>query len=286
MSALPDLRELAARLHGEVSGNQVLCPGPQHSARDRSLGVKPSPDARDGFIVISYCGDSWQTCRDHVKALLGIETSRRREVIPPARQSNRRRSDAWRQIWDEARDPVGTIVEKYLDSRGLELHPDIAGTVIKYHPTCWFGLEKLPCMVALFRDILSDEPIAVHRTALTTDGRKLDRRMLGSVANAAIKLDADANVTNGLTIGEGLETALSGRQLGFRPTWSVGSAGAIARFPVLHGIEALTILTEDCEANSRAVESCGNRWLAEGAEVILVAPKSGKDLNDALRGAA
>jgi hypothetical protein len=138
-------------------------------------------------------------------------------------------------------------------------------------------------MVALYRDIVTDKPVAIHRTALTTDGQKIDRKMLGPVGGAAIKIDADAHVTTGLAIGEGIETCLAARQLGFRPVWALGSAGAIAAFPVLPGLEALTILAEHDATNAKAVQACGERWTAAGREVIVVRPRVGKDVNDAIR---
>ena len=38
------LQSWARALGGEVSGGQVLCPGPGHSAKDRSLSVKIGED--------------------------------------------------------------------------------------------------------------------------------------------------------------------------------------------------------------------------------------------------
>ena len=55
--------------------------------------------------------------------------------------------------------------------------------------------------------------------------------MLGPVRGAAIKLDGDAEVAEGLHIGEGLETCMAARALGFKPVWAVGSAGGIQTFP-------------------------------------------------------
>jgi glycine cleavage system H protein len=40
----------------------------------------------------------------------------------------------------------------------------------------------------------------------------------------AIKFDPDEDVTQGLSIGEGVETTLSGRQMGLRPVWSLVSS--------------------------------------------------------------
>ena len=140
---------------------------------------------------------------------------------------------------------------------------------------------RLGAMIALFRNVLTDAPQAVSRTYLDREGRKLDRKFLGPVAGAAIKLDADDAVLDGLHIGEGVETCLAARQLGLRPTWALGSAGAIAAFPVLNGIEALTLLAEQDDASARAVEACAARWHAIGREVLINRAVGGKDLNDA-----
>jgi len=90
----------------------------------------------------------------------------------------------------------------------------------------------------------------------------------------------------GLAVGEGIETVLAARALGFQPAWAVASAGAIAVFPVLPGIEALTILAERDDANANAIETCAGRWHEAGAEVLIIEPKAGNDINDAIRGAA
>jgi hypothetical protein len=193
-------------------------------------------------------------------------------------------------LWAEGVDPRGTIVEKYLASRNLDLLSDIAGAALRYHPRCpWQEapdkLIHVPAMLAVMRNIHSDEITGVHRTRLTVDGQKVDRRMLGIAAGAAIKLDADDAVTMGLTIGEGIETCLAGRQLHFKPVWALVSVGAISSFPVLAGIEALTILGErDANgASDRAVQAVASRWYDAGRDVIVVAPKQGNDVNDAIR---
>ncbi len=145
-------------------------------------------------------------------------------------------------------------------------------------------------MVAAMRDIRTDEIVAVQRTRLdlveregALVGAKRDRRMLGAASGAAIKLDADDTVLGGLHVSEGLETAMTARQLGLRPTWALGSAGAIAAFPVLPGVECLTILAEHDDANAKATHACAARWHAAGREVLINQPVRGKDLNDSWR---
>lgn len=294
------LPALARALRGDVVSGQVLAPGPGHSPRDRSLAVRVSPSAPDGFLAFSHAGDDWRSCRDYVRDRLGLggsEIVRRRTILPAPAASEPDKSDRIPHalaLWAEARDPRGTIVERYLGSRGLELRDDVAGAVIRFHPTCPWKDEgsgvviRVPAIVAAMRCIRTDAIAAVHRTRLTEDGRKVDRRMLGVASGAAIKLDADENVLGGLSVGEGIETCLAARQLGFRPVWALGSVGGIGRFPPLPGIECLTILAEtgDGGASERAVAECGRRWRHAGNEVLVVVPKVPGDVNDAIQRSA
>ena len=45
----------------------MLCPGPGHSSVDKSLAVRPDPNAPDGFIVHSFANDDPITCKDYVR---------------------------------------------------------------------------------------------------------------------------------------------------------------------------------------------------------------------------
>ena len=64
------LDQIAHALGGEVAGGQVLAPGPNHSPKDRSLAVKLGNNG--GLIVFSHAGDDIQSCKDHVRAKLGL----------------------------------------------------------------------------------------------------------------------------------------------------------------------------------------------------------------------
>ena len=131
-------------------------------------------------------------------------------------------------------------------------------------------------MVALFRDVVTNDPKAIHRIALATDGVSIEKRMLGPVGGAAVKIDADENVEYGLTIAEGIETALAARMKGYCPCWALGHAGAIRNFPVLDGIESLTIMVDNDPADQRgrragdeAATECWHRWNAAGREDVV-----------------
>jgi putative DNA primase/helicase len=144
--------------------------------------------------------------------------------------------------------------------------------------------------VALVTDVLTVEPISLHQTWLAPDGSgkaSIDRPRLllkgHRKAGGIIRLVEDAEVTLGLAIAEGLETALTTMRA-FRSTWACIDAGNLAAFPVLSGIEALTIVEDHDPAGRAAARACADRWLAAGAEVwIWHAPTEGGDLNDVAR---
>lgn len=288
-----DLRTIARALGGEVSGRRVLCPGPGHSPRDRSLSITLSATNADGFIVTSHAGDDWRDCRDHVKRALGLPLGPGREERPKARRpeatavtrpvkeevATTTTTDQAMALWRQGVDPRGTLAELYLnDARKLDLGDDLCGEVLRWHPVA-------DALLALFRNVLTGEPQAVSRIFIDRDGRKIERKFLGPVAGAAVMLDPFEDVLGGLHVGEGVETCMAARQLGLRPTWALGSAAAIAAFPILSGVECLTLLQENDAngASQRACEACALRWHAAGHEVIINTSNHGGDLADAIR---
>lgn len=304
------LRAWARALGGEMSGNSVRAPGPGHSPRDRSLSVTPSAAAPNGFLVNSFANDDPLVCLDYVRAKLGMPAFTPQNA--PARPAGgHQRPPGYRDcgapakppepppdnrvlamaIWSESRDPRGTLVETYLRSRRLELPDEAANEAIRFLAPCPFGAKHFPAMVCFVRNIVTNEPQGIHRTALMPDGAAIKRNgktfrsSLGTLAGGAIKIDPDDDVTQGICIAEGVETALSGRQMGLWPVWSVLSTSGITTFPILPGIDGLQIFRENDAngASGKAVEACGRRWYDAGRDVIVVDPELGKDLNDELQ---
>jgi putative DNA primase/helicase len=194
-------------------------------------------------------------------------------------------------IWYHASDPRGTVVERYLNSRALNLPNDIVGRVVRYSAECPWGEGEtiyVPAMIVLVRDIATNEPVGIQKTRLTPEGLKVERWSQGITRAGAIKIDPDATVeqAHALAIGEGFETSLSGRQKGFRPTWAAISKGGITKLPILEAVKVLHIFAEN-DANSAseiAVTQCFHRWKATGRKVIVVSPEPEfNDLNDELK---
>jgi hypothetical protein len=140
----------------------------------------------------------------------------------------------------------------------------------------------------LFRDVVTDAPAGIQRIALTKDAQKIERRMLGRWPTPrAIKLWPPAS---SLVIGEGIETTLAAatrvthHDAPLRPAWSIGSSGGIARFPLVEGVERLTILVDNDPTGRDDARACARRWAAAGRTAVLLTPRQpGADFNDIAR---
>jgi putative DNA primase/helicase len=189
---------------------------------------------------------------------------------------------------------LGTVAAVYLERRNCALpHPegDLRWHPALRHPSGHVG----PGLVALVTDAITGEPLTLHRTWLKADGSgkaEVDRPRLiwpgTRKAGGVIRLWPDEEVTLGLCVAEGIETALSAA-LGFGLAWSTIDADNLENLPVLDGIEALTIVADNDENGRgfKAADACARRWIAAGKEVrVEPASMAGTDFNDFARGAA
>ncbi len=311
-------REIGRCMGGEARGNQATVPGPSHSRHDRSLSVRVDPNAPDGFVVHSFCGDDPIACRDHVRQMCGLPDFRgeRRELTSQetqARQERRAKAECDEaalaayvknkalETWQDAAPLPGTVAERYLQIRCGSVPEDITGAgALRFHPRCVFKQAdntkvRLPALIGLFQDMQTGEPVAIHRTALLPDGSGKDERTpglgnpkktLGPSAGAAIMLSPFEEITLGLGICEGIETTVSIAQTGWRPLWVVGSAGGIENFPPLGGLEYLTVFADHDENGTcqRAALTCRDRLSRHKIEVEAIMPQaSGRDWNDTIQ---
>lgn len=283
------LKSAASALGGVVTGSQILCPGPGHSPHDRSLCV--TLDNSGLPIVHSFCGDDWKACRDHVKARLGM-TEHHRVKCKEERTKADAKPKLALELWSKAYPIEQTLGEKYLtETRGIPKNIVDRVSDLRFAPRSIFYIDdkqvEAPTLIVALRDNCTNEIKAIQRIPLTSDGQKLDppgKRMLGHASGCSIKLTADDEVTQGLAICEGLENGLSLLSAGIAPVWACGSAGAIAKFDLLDGIEALTIYADPDAAGIRAARECAGRWRVAGLDVRILKPKTDADFNDLHRG--
>jgi phage/plasmid primase-like uncharacterized protein len=219
-------------------------------------------------------------------------------AAPPQRQRAQPspHRDAALRIWHYAGSIFGTPAQTYLtNTRGIDLTqiPDI-DEVLRFHARCPIGAQHLPCLIALIRDVQTNAPIGIVRTPLSADGRKapvrnengeVDRWALGDKAGGALKLWPHVAVTKSLVVGEGLETVLAAatrikhRGTLLQPAWALIDSGNLKNFPVLPGIERLTILVDNDHADKNgkragqdAANTCTARQLAAGRSIEQLIP--------------
>ncbi|RVG89297.1 toprim domain-containing protein [Sinorhizobium meliloti] len=285
-----NLAHLAKTLSGDVAGRgRVLCPGPGHSAHDRSLSVTLS--GRD-FLVHSFAGDDWQTCRDYVREMLGLTETGRftrpsetelRQVREADEQYARKQEARARECWVEAVPISGTLAEVYL--RGRVITCPLPET-LRFHPRCYHpSTARLPAMVAM---IEGAERFAIHRTYLdpVTRGKASidpEKAMLGSVGGGAVRLNASGYR---LVVCEGIETGLSlasGLVNGSPTVWAGLSTSGMKRLVLPPQPGRLLIATDGDDSGRAAGNNLGERAAALGWQVSLLPAPDGRDWNDVLK---
>lgn len=286
-----DVKIIARLAGGEIYRDGALIPGPGHSRDDRSLHVTLARNAPCGFTVHSYAGDDWRDCQDYVLGLLGRcrasegakwrkpHFSRREQPLhcEGREESDIRKMQYAHELWLKSTPAIGTQVEFYLASRGLTIDPEI--TCLRFHPACPFKRERVKAMIAPIVDIRTNCFQGIHRTRLSPK----EKAMLGAAKGGCVKLSADEEVTQGLHICEGIETGLSLLQAGFHPLWACLSSAGVSSFPVIPGIECLTIFADNdlSGAGLKAASVCANRWNLASKEVRILLPKTaGADFAD------
>lgn len=237
-----------------------------------------------------YCGEEGSLTDDTVSPEQEAAAQTRYQKLL-ADQREERKAMAL-QIWADGVPVIGTPVIDHLRTRAIhDLPPDV-DEVLRYHSSCPFGRQgQKRCMLALFRDIKTNEPVAVHRTRIIGNGYA-ERMALGPIGKAAIKLWPASSEQ--LVIGEGIETVLSaalyikrsdGTEL--TPAWSLTVAKNVAAFPLVRRIARVVILADNDPTNvgQRAAAECSQRWVDADRKAIVLTPSAPhKDFNDVIKG--
>lgn len=299
----PDLRAIVAALGGDLyqGGNAALVPAPGHSRRDRSLSLRLVDGGRRLLwhaFTEAKPADVWR----HI----GVEPGQVRTETPAER---RKREDAERQerarkvafcgeLWRESLPAEGSPVATYLrDARGIGGE---VPTAIRFHPAApmsypWTVREgdkppppPGPAMVAL-ATTPDGKAAGLHVTALLPDGSgkanlRAPRRMFGDLAGAVVQL-APLPADGVLAVAEGIETALSYRDLSGAPTWAALSTSGLRRFAPPAGVSTLIIAADrdDSGEGMAAARECAQR-ASRRCDVMINAAPGGQDWNDALKG--
>lgn len=283
---------------GDIGTFSLPCPycGPEKLNSERFQLRRPNLHSASWHCF--YCGQTGNASTgeklDPVK-----EAEARRRLVEQERDRKTEKTARALRIWEDAVPIAGTLAIDYLRARAIDGLPPDPDSVLRFHPACPFGTDTRPCMIALFRDAITDELRAIHRTWVGTRGKAYGRMALGPIARAAIKLWPRDGTS--LVIGEGIETVLAAalhlrRENGdyLRPAWALTVANNIGgltsrglrSFPLIRGVRRLIILVDNDESGvgQKAAEICSQRWCDAGREVLKLIPKgSGRDFNDIVK---
>lgn len=194
-------------------------------------------------------------------------------------------ADRWRHPWRPAVPIAGTLAAAYLAGRGLRFD-DPEGRALRFaarrarKAPIDERLEHHPALLAALCEIHTGEQVGVINIYLASDGRdrlrdSKGKTITGRAAGAAVMLSPFDAPTMGLVICEGVETGVAILQAGLSPVWACGGAGTLRNFPVLGGIEALTVAADQDGPGRAAAEAVAQRWRAAGCEAEIVAPPAG-----------
>ena len=301
-----DVRSIARALGGDVVGDQVVAPGPGHSRKDRSLSVRLSATAPDGFLIHSHAGDDWQSCRDYVKERLGIDRDSWRdraqeikaEPVEKARtddgEARRARESAARYVASLA-PLLGTPGEDYLRlTRGISIASikETLATIdaIGWHSSVYFNepdhplhKQKLGAVIGIMTDPATGKPTGAISRTYIHEGRKVAKAKTLSSRKGVVRLSPDDEVRGAgfLFVCEGIETALAAMAAGVRPVWACGDAETLGSLPLLPDIDLVVVADNDMSnTGEKAAREVAQRWREAGRNVHIVAPPKAGDFNN------
>lgn len=318
-TSLRDLIGAKVKLSGRNGEFSGLCPF--HSERTPSFTVSE----RKGFYHCFGCGAhgdafAWVMDRhgvtfpDAVEELAikaGLQPDREGRMLPEAKPIARPTDDEVAAedaeklakaaaIWSAALPVAGSLAERYLEARGIDLSrvPGWPVPTLRYAPAlpCWqydkaadrhWYAGAFPAMVGYVQG--PDRAFrGVHRTWLAADGSgkaavPKPKKMLGTVFGGYLRLcPASSRMLN----AEGIETTLSAISATQLPGWAALSEGNLdAPMPPI--VRHLTICRDnDTKDEATTLTRVGNAVAAHSARGLVVAvacPPKGMDFNDLLR---
>lgn len=272
MDAFSDLPSLAQKLGLKRSGAGFRGPCPVHGGTKSPFALTSGAGGR----LLVHCHAGCDPA--DILGALRRQQMLPREHAPAVRVKTPEPPRDWsptaQALWDRGTPIAGTPVERYLAARGCAVMETEA---LRFLEPGAFG--PLGCMMALVTDVVTARPISLHFTRLNAAGTAkadLERPKLlltgHRKSGGCIRLSPDDEVTLGLGLAEGIETALAVMRMGWSPVWATVDAGNLKSFPVLPGIEALTVFADHDPAGLDAARACARRWREAGREVCIATP--------------
>jgi putative DNA primase/helicase len=257
-------------LRGKKNGSGYLCrcPVPSHGNgrgdRNPSLSVSDGEDGR--LLLKCFAGCQFDDIMNEL-AHRGLIDRGRREI--PSRPEPRpipkiEPDKAARDIWAQSGPIYGTIVEEYLQRRGILLTPPAL---------CHYRGAMVASVTNPHAGIT-----AIQRTTIDPDTlKRVDRMTKGPLGTGAVRLGAAQRM---MGIAEGTETALSAMMLTGMPVWaSLGRRMHSVELPPF--VEEVHIFSDNDDPGRAAAERAREVHRDLGRIVkVRRPPAEFKDYND------
>lgn len=217
-------------------------------------------------------------CELAQRAQVGVYVPTRAKVANRLKRRTANKARA-RKLYQAAASLANTPAKLYLASRGLR--PVAAWDRLRASTLHFPGKGLSPVLIAPI-EAQDGALVAVHRTYLQPNGKKLDvpdpRRTLGQVRGHAIHL---GQVADELIICEGLEDGLTLHQELELPVWVAGGASLLHSMVVPEQVRCLVIAANNDPAGEVAAYRAADAMAVMGRRVRIMRPTHGfKDFND------
>lgn len=273
--------QLSASLHGSKVGNSWTACCPSHEDVTPSLSISSSADGK--VLVHCHTGCDQATVIDALRArgLWNQPGQRAVRSVPSQKPENKDNQQSALRLWQKGAPAIGTLVQTYLESRGLTLPAEAPIRFLPLHKHPSGG--SWPTMLSLVQS-RDNVPQAIHRTFLARDGStkapvQPNKMMLGKCAGGSVHL---GQPKNGLMISEGIETGISAMQATGFPTWAALSTAGLRALELPDSAKFVVILADGDEPGEEAAIEAATRWQSQGRNVKIARPPKGQDLNDIL----
>ncbi|MEQ1672633.1 MAG: toprim domain-containing protein, partial [Hyphomicrobium sp.] len=185
---------------------------------------------------------------------------------------------AARRLFAMAQPIAGTLVETYLNNRGITVCRCTGS--LRFHPRCYYRpndqgpTEQWPAMIAAVTN-LSGKITGAHRTWLSPDGSgkaqlEIKRKAMGSLLGHGVRIDSVDDV---MAAGEGIETILSVRQIMPNMPMVAALSGAhLAAILFPDTLRRLYIVRDNDPAGNTAGDTLSEWAAAAGIEAIVLSP--------------
>ena len=266
-----------------------------HRSGQRYVGSCPACGYSNSFVVcvgadqpLVFC----HACQDTDAVLLALSRRGLWHNYADTRQSNlvqtqplelSRAGIRARELWIQAAAAKGTLVDTYLQSRGIiaPIPPTLRFLSQARHSP---SNQLLPAMIAAVTVWPERRPCAVHRTFLASDGSgkatvDTPRMSLGSCRRGAVRL---AEATDHLMVGEGIETCMAAMQATGQPAWAALSTAGLRNLEIPEHVKEVVVLADGDPPGEDAAQHAARRWVREGRRVRIARPPKGQDFNDVL----